>query len=53
MFYCVDPRDGVAHFEFVRPTRIGYGSQRANRITYASATLKVDPYARLLNITEN
>ncbi|MGY0834218.1 Hsp70 family protein [Azospirillum argentinense] len=45
LYYCVDPRDGVAVFEFARPTKVGYGSHTARRKTYASLRLKVDPFA--------
>jgi molecular chaperone DnaK len=48
MFYCVDPRDGVAEFEFARPKRVGYGSARAERLTYGRITVLVDPNARPL-----
>lgn len=48
MFYCVDPRDGVAQFEFARPATIGHSSPRGDRLTYARASLKVDPLARPL-----
>jgi molecular chaperone DnaK (HSP70) len=45
-FYCCDPRDQVANFHFVRPTKVGYGSRTAPRQTYTTLTLKVDPYAQ-------
>jgi molecular chaperone DnaK len=48
MFYCVDPRDGLAHFQFARPKRVGYGSQRSERLVYGTASLKIDPFARPL-----
>lgn len=44
-FYCVDPRDGVANFQFVRPVKVGYGSRTAPRETYTTLSLKVDPNA--------
>lgn len=44
-FYCVDPRDGVATFQFVRPVKVGYGARTAPRETYATLSLKVDPHA--------
>src|SRR5690606_37522697 len=28
-FYCVDPRDGVASFQFARPKKVGYGARTA------------------------
>ena len=48
MFYCVDPRDGLAHFQFARPKRLGYGSSRSERLVYGTLSLKVDPFARPL-----
>ena len=47
-FYCCDPRDQVANFQFVRPTRVGYGSRNAPRETYMTLSLKVDPFAQPL-----
>lgn len=44
-FYCIDPRDGVANFQFVRPMIVGYGARSAPRETYAVLSLKVDPNA--------
>jgi hypothetical protein len=44
-FYCVDPRDGVANFQFVRPRIVGYGARTAPRETYTVLSLKVDPTA--------
>jgi molecular chaperone DnaK len=44
-FYCVDPRDGVANFQFVRPMIVGYGARTAPRETYTVLSLKVDPAA--------
>lgn len=44
-FYCVDPRDGVANFQFVRPMIVGYGARTAPRVTYTVLPLKVDPTA--------
>ena len=43
-FYCVDPRDGVANFQFVRPVVVGYGARSAPRQTYTVLSLKIDPY---------
>lgn len=48
MFYCTDPRDGLAHFQFARPRRVGYGSHRSDRIAYTTVSLKIDPNARPL-----
>lgn len=48
MFYCVDPRDGLAHFQFARPKRVGYGSRQSERLIYGTASLKIDPFARPL-----
>lgn len=45
-FYCCDPRDQVATFHFVRPTKIGYGARTAERQTYLTLPLKVDPWAQ-------
>lgn len=44
-FYCVDPRDGVATFQFVRPVKVGYGARTAPRETYATLSLNIDPHA--------
>lgn len=44
-FYCIDPRDGVANFQFVRPLIVGYGARSAPRQTYTVLSLKVDPTA--------
>lgn len=44
-FYCVDPRDGVANFQFVRPKKVGYGARTSDRETYVILPLQVDPYA--------
>lgn len=48
MFYCVDPRDGLAHFQFARPKRVGYGSRVSDRLPYGTVSLKVDPNVRPL-----
>jgi molecular chaperone DnaK len=45
MFYCVDPRDGLAHFQFARPKRVGYGSRQSERLVYGTVSVKVDPFA--------
>lgn len=44
-FYCVDPRDGVATFQFVRPIKVGYGARTAPRETYVTLSLNIDPHA--------
>lgn len=53
-FYCVDPRDGVAHFHFVRPKKLGYGSRNAPRESYRTVSVKVDqfqqPFFERLNL---
>jgi hypothetical protein len=46
MFYCADPRDGTAHFQFARPRRLGYGSHRSERVPYLTVQLPVDPFAQ-------
>jgi hypothetical protein len=48
MFFCADPRDGIAHFQFARPRRLGLGSRKGDRLPYLTAQLKVDPFARPL-----
>jgi len=35
-YYCVDPRDGIAHFQFARPTQIGQAARRSQRRTYGT-----------------
>lgn len=45
-FYCCDPRDQVANFHFVRPSKVGYGSRTSPRQTYTTLALKVDPNAQ-------
>jgi molecular chaperone DnaK len=45
-FYCVDPRDGVAHLQFVRPAKVGYGERTSPRLTYKVVSLEVDPNAQ-------
>ena len=45
MYYCVDPRDGLAHFQFVRPKRPGYSGKRSERLVYGTASLRVDAKA--------
>lgn len=56
-YYCVDPRDGVATFQFARPTKVGYGARVSPRQTYASISLKIDPlsppFLERLNIKIN
>ena len=46
-YYCVDPRDGVAHFEFARPTRVGPTAARSPRRIYGALSVAVDPTARV------
>ncbi len=48
LYYCVDPRDGFAHFQFARPTLIGQGARYSERLVYGTLTVKVDPNARPL-----
>jgi actin-like ATPase involved in cell morphogenesis len=47
-FYCCDPRDGVANFQFVRPARVGYGARTSSRLTYTTLSLRVDPHSQPL-----
>lgn len=44
-FYCCDPRDGIANFQLVRPSKVGYGARTSARETYTTLSLKVDPLA--------
>ena len=44
--YCVDPRDGVANLQFVRPSKVGYGERSCPRLAYKVVSLKVDPNAQ-------
>lgn len=54
-FYCVDPRDGVANFQFVRPLKVGFGARTAPRETYTTLSLNVDqnaaPFLERLSLT--
>ena len=44
-FHCVDPRDGVAVFEFVKPRKVGLLSPDDERSTLCSLNLPIDPTA--------
>ena len=46
--FCVDPRNGVAIFEFAKPAKIGHVDPGDPRVTLAVARLPVDPKARPL-----
>lgn len=46
--YCVDPRDGIATFEFAVPKRLGETDPRGERVPLAIVLLPVDPAARPL-----
>ncbi len=45
-FYCVDPRDGTAVFEFAKPRKVGIVQATDDRITLGTVNLPVDPTAR-------
>ena len=47
-FFCVDPRDGTATFEFAKPRAAGLVQPSDDRETICVATLDVDPDARPL-----
>ena len=47
-FYCTDPRDGRAVFEFGKPRKVGVVQPGDERETLAVLTLPVDPTARPL-----
>jgi molecular chaperone DnaK len=47
-FFCVDPRDGGATFEFAKPRAAGLVQPSDDRETICVGTLPVDPYARPL-----
>lgn len=47
-FHCVDPRDGVARFQFLRAVRPGHVQPTDPRIPYCTLFLPVDPSARPL-----
>ena len=44
-FHCVDPRDGVAVFEFVKPRKVGLLSPDDERSPLCSLNLPIDPTA--------
>ncbi len=44
-FYCVDPRDGMATFEFTKPRKVGLLQSGDERATLCSLNLPVDPHA--------
>jgi molecular chaperone DnaK len=43
ILYCVDPRDGKAKFQFVRPRHLGRTAASDPRDTYTNLSLRVDP----------
>jgi len=45
-FFCVDPRDGVAVFEFAKPRKVGLLQATDERITMCALNLPIDPGAR-------
>ena len=45
-FFCVDPRDGVAGFEFAKPRKVGVLQTNDERSTMRSLNLQIDPSAR-------
>lgn len=45
-FFCVDPRDGNAVFEFTKPRKVGLLQSADERTTLISLNLPVDPDAR-------
>ena len=45
-FFSVDPRDGVAVFEFVKPRKVGLLQTTDERSTLSSLNLLIDPEAR-------
>jgi molecular chaperone DnaK len=47
-FFCIDPRDGTAIFEFAKPRRVGLVQPSDDRETVCVGTLNVDPEARPL-----
>lgn len=47
-FFCVDPSDGAAIFEFAKPRAAGFIQPSDDRETICVATLPVDPIARPL-----
>jgi molecular chaperone DnaK len=47
-FFCVDPRDGAAVFEFAKPRNIGLVQSSDDRETICVGSLAIDPEARPL-----
>jgi molecular chaperone DnaK len=47
-FFCVDPRDGAAVFEFAKPRKVGLVQPSDDRETICVGTLAIDPEARPL-----
>lgn len=45
-FFCVDPRDGMAVFEFAKPRKVGLLHPADERSTLCSLNLPIDPEAR-------
>jgi molecular chaperone DnaK (HSP70) len=45
-FFCIDPRDGMATFEFAKPRKVGLLQPTDERATLSSLNLPVDPGAR-------
>lgn len=45
-FFCADPRDGIAVFQFAKPRKVGLLQPGDERSTLCSLTLPVDPGAR-------
>ena len=45
-FFCIDPRDGMATFEFAKPRKVGLLQSTDERATLASLNLPIDPGAR-------
>ncbi len=45
-FFCIDPRDGSAVFEFAKPRKVGLLQENDERVKLASLNLPVDPKAR-------
>jgi len=45
-FFCVDPRDGMAVFQFTKPRKVGLHQPTDERSTLCSLNLPIDPGAR-------
>ena len=45
-FFCVDPRDGMAVFEFAKPRKVGLLQPTDERTTMCALNLPIDPDAR-------